>query len=738
MDSRYRKNKKSKMILLLILSAVLLNGCYPKFSFMGKSAVDFPLENQLTEQEVIDYYKKALEFDSIAGRNTEIHEVSYETREVTGRRVDELKSLVSKIEVELNKMYYDNTVANNKIISEETFNYIKSLLNDKRLVNGDVKEVVGALGHYFVDVEYEVKDRPIGNIKTTSTLLGLNGAFRRNYADEDFVDSGYIISGIAKLNKYYEENNINKILSYDSSTESIIIQGDSIADFIDFTESNMEGDSYGLSIIGTRDKEDDKHQDGDYINDDEDDYINDIDDDIDDSNEIEDAEETGETGDSNTEEDESRIETESEPIESEVTNTNGQILGISERLPKVNTREFNNIAGSSMANSAYMPQLDIVMERPQSVQGISGMGIYPSGGLGLRKFGFNRSQINGKMVLRYVFKEDTLNDNEIIGFNIYPVIFEMVSGIGVDTKVTSIPDFLMEELDKLIERSDRALINNDLSALMSGEIYSDVGMAILNGYTNQYVNVLKNVSTVRRVIFRDNKNSTYLLEVETIRQEGPRGANTYGTYRDKSYVVVEQYKDKFIITDTICMTRIMNKEPVIKPDSVVLKRLMALNLAGEIPEESKEEIKALLNDLYLASTHRVLNGPHEVTVGGQKVEIEKGMYNCFNSDPELLSQSKREYINSKLRGLLVKHGVNVNAEYKGVVTEWIGGVENQAEFVTEELIVYKGKNSGYYMETYYLVSNMGGKWVIDDMKILIEEDKTGEELNSIMERIKGN
>ena len=80
-------------------------------------------------------------------------------------------------------------------------------------------------------------------------------------------------------------------------------------------------------------------------------------------------------------------------------------------------------------------------------------------------------------------------------------------------------------------------------------------------------------------------------------------------------------------------------------------------------------------------------------------------------------------MNSTLRNILVAKGVDVKAEYSGTVTEWIGGADNQAELITEEVVAYAGTDMGMYMQVYYLVSNMQDEWVIDDMKIIEREEK---------------
>lgn len=413
-------------------------------------------------------------------------------------------------------------------------------------------------------------------------------------------------------------------------------------------------------------------------------------------------------------------------------------IGEDNRKIQLDAEEFNKEAGSSTSCSAYMPKLNTVFNLPSSSGTISGAGIYASGAEGLRQFGFNRSKLTGKATLRYVFKSSINNVNDISGVNIYETSSEITSGIDIDTNNVVTPSFLNTQLKELIERSDRAIVDNDLAALMDGAIYSDSGMAILTGYENLYAHVLRNISDVKRIIARDIKSKSYLIEVDTVRQEGPTEPDSYGTYKDTKYVVVQQVGDKFVITDSLTMSRNMTDEPEIDPYSSSEKQLVALDLAGSVSNENKTSIKELLSDLYKASTARILKGPKQSNINGKQVTITRGMYDCFDSDTSILSSTQKEYLNSTIRELLIKNGVDVSANYSGLVTEWVGGANNQAELITEELITYNGMTSATYLKTYYLVSDMSGKWVIDDMKILDNETKTGDELKQLESRIGSN
>ena len=643
---------RKKIVLVLLTGTIVastLSGCAP---LLGKNVVNLPLVPELSSKEVVDYYKKALSFDTTTIRNLNVQKVTYETKPVSDAQATILKTDVTKVESGLTSMDYPSNSDVTKLLNESTFHYIKSYLNAEELTGGKVLSTTEALGFYFVDVQYTVGPRSIGNLTPQAGLLGINGAFSQDYLGNDSVDKLFVNRATSEMNKYYVANKIDRSIVFNKDVPSLTASGNQLPS-IDFT----------------------------------------------------------------------------------VATPPGTAAPTQNRAPLIDAEEFNNIAGSSAANSAYMPKLSMVFQAPPADSNISGIGIYPSGDGGLKQFGFNRSQMKGTLTLRYVFKSDVINPSALLGVNIYPVSSEIVSGIDTNTNNVTVPDFLMTEFSELIERSDRAIADTDLTALMSGSLYTDSGMAVLTGYESQHVNLLRNMSTIRRVIARDTTHNTYLLEVETIRQEGSKGSDVYGTYRDKDYVAVAQIGNKFVITDSICMSRQMTSEPAINPDSAVTKRLVALNLAGPVTDTSKAGITELLGDLYKASTLRVLNGPKDVTVNGQKTTIARGMYDCFDSDTGMLAADKKEYINSTIRGLLVAQGVDTDATYDGVVTQWIGGASNQAELTTEEVITYKGKSTGHYMQVYYLVSNMGDKWVIDDMKVMSSEDKTGTELQQIVNRI---
>lgn len=702
--------------LIGTMTVTSLTGC--NLNIMD-DATKYPLVSALTTQEVVDFYAEALKYDSVITKNLDVQQTTYELKDVSDDKKSKLTDLQSKAETILGNMEYEYSKENAAIVSEDTFNYIKSYLNGNKLTNGEIKSVQGALGYYFVDVDYDVTSRSIGTFTQKTSLMGINGAFVQDpYDGIDKIDSTFLSTAVDKLNNYYAENKINKQASFDESSGVFTeTETDGVIDDSAFVEdTGSETDTAGMT-----DEEIPQAS------------MNDLLDDADES--VADTEESEETSTA----DEETTEESGETTEDEIVDTTQGVsyttMSSDDRVCKINVEEFNNVVGSSHKNAAYMPTLSEVYNIPSNEGTIGGIGIYPSGGNGLGLFGFDRSQISGTLTLRYVFKDTVDGSGDMIGVNIYPSKETINTGFTSADSNVMIPEFLRTEFEKLLERADRANIDFILPSLLGGNIYSDMGFAVLRGYEHNSVNLLKQMSTIRQVMARDSENNSYLLEVETTRIEGPKDVDCYGTYRDKSYVVIQQQGDKFIITDWMRMSRQTVDEPSINPDSATEKRLVALNLSGEVQDSQKKAIKSLLTDWYNSGTYRVLNGPKDVSYKGQTVTVEKGMYDCFNSDTTMLSSDDKEYMNSQVRTLLTKYGSDVNATFTGTVTEWIGGYDNQAEFTTEELISYDGRSTGEYMTVYYLVSSIEGDWVIDERTVLNKQTVEGNDLTDIQSRI---
>ena len=672
--------KKAIIYISLIAMIVQSTAC----GKTGSVAKGIELMSATTKQEVLDYYANALKYGAVITRGSDDNknETSYEEYEVTGSKKERVIEMQSKVEKQLSYMRYDD-VSDKSVINEDCFNYMKAYMNDVSLSKGTIDSVTGALGYYFIDVTYETKPRSSGQFTGKASLVGVNGAFTENVLNGEIeLDNNFISAAVDIANKYFILNNIEKNVTYSESESFRINKGK--ADVNSYYSENI-AEQLGVNDGLNLDLVDESIVNTEVI----------------------------------TDEDNTEVE---ETTEQVVENLSSQINKSGSRKVTFDIKYFNNIVGASASGKAMMPSLEVVYRIPSNEGDISGVGIYPCGNDGMRLFGYDRTKSNGEMTLRYIFKDKEDGSGKIESVMIYPRKYtNNITEIQADSNVL-IPEYLIQELNNTLERADRVIVNCDLNGMISDNIFNDMGFGILRGYYSKSTNVLKWISQIRQIVARDIENNTYLLEVDTVVTEGPKSADSYGTYRDRAYVVIQQDGTKFNIIDWVRLSRSLIEEPDIDVNNSTIKRLVALNLTGEVNEETKEKAKSLLNELYKASTYRVLNGPKELNAENGTVVIEKGMYDCFNDDKRLLSTDKKETMNARLRDYLTAYGTNVSAKYIGRVDEWIGGAENQVEFTTEELVIYGNGNAAMYLRTYYLMSSINDVWKIDQMTFMDTEE----------------
>lgn len=733
----------TKAVALLGVASLSLTGCS---SFISEDVTSYPLASTMTSAELVDYYAKALKYDSIVSRNVDVHETKYEMKDIEGAKSEKLKELTSQCEAILGKNEYTPTEDSVKLVSNDTFHYIKGSLDNEVLTGGKVQNIQGALGYYFVDVKYDVTSKTPGTFKDVVNLIGLDGAFTKDYKDRYSINTAYLTAVVKQLNEYYYKNNINKCAVFDSNVNTIKILDNTAPDYsdniVDDYDSFENSDSDIYTAPGDEDEQDDTLSDIGTDSSDSDEAVT-SDDETDDNKSSVKAKKSTKGSDKSDDNSKKSDKKNKKSNKKSATGSdalpdgsNYTIVTPESRRLQLDTKLINKTTGSSTTGIADMPELDDVYNKPSEEGTISGYGIYPAGDDGLKTFGFDRSKLSGSVTLRYVFKDDETGTGDILGSNIYIQSEEITNGVNVSSNNVLVPEFLQSQLEQIVERADRVQANNDLAGLMSGNVYEDIGVGVLRGYKSKNTGISKHMSTIRQIINRDTANNSYLLEVETTTIEGAKDVDSYGTYKDISYVVVQQQGDKFIITDWCRVSRTIAAEPPIDPESNVQKRLIALNLAGSISDDSKDSIKSLLSNLYTAGTNRLLRGPEEIKVDGETRTLEKGMYDCFASDTSILSADDLEYENSLLRDILTKHGVDISSIYSGTVTEWIGGYEDQAEFTTEELVSYDGLNSGYYMQVYYLAQIVNDEWVIAERTVLDSYDvDDAEQLDAIKERV---
>lgn len=701
--------RNKRLASLIVCTAVVLTGCSNKYE---KEVKNTPLEAQMSIQEAVDYYASTFDYDVVTGSKEE--NKKYEFHVIEGDLKDKLTNLTLAVNEELSYKSYDELSEyedNNTIISESLFDYMKGYLNSYVLdSNATVEAITGAVGYYYVDVKYPYTYRnSYGNIKSNIELVGIHGALYRDAYGNDAIDNEFMVAAISSLKDAGYDN-----IGYDRNNGRLMVANRITSDNLNEIPKEVETEPVTEE----------------------------------DSSEVESESEGTVEGNeeslADTTESSERVSEEESTTVEETTRASVYVGDIGDdyivaddngvrRLP-FDLREFNDIVGFSSTTMDYMPKTEFVYEFPKNEGYVSGVGMFPTGKLGLNKFGLDTNSVSGTIEIRYVFKDTIDGSGELSLSNMY-VISDTANVEFSNTSASTVPSFLETEIDKLVERADRANVDFILSSLLDGTIYSDLGVGLLRGYEYNCSNVLRNMSTVRNILSREVNSNDYLVEIETTRIEGAKSADVYGQYRDKYYLYIEQVGDKFYINDMIRFSREIVDEPQLVLDSAETKRVVSLGLSGEVSDDTKGSVNELLTELYTAGTARLMYGPKEVTLNGEKVTLDKGMYDCFTTNSELLSDTDREYMNAAIRTVLVKMGTNVGSTYKGNVTMWMGGTADQVEVETEELVEYAGMNKGTYMRVYYLVSCINERWTIDERIVIEEVDVEGDELNNIKSRI---
>lgn len=692
----------SKRILALVLAmsqTLGLVGCSARVDIN-----DLPTTGFSQTKDVRDYYKAQMNYDNVITRTNNINYTQYEKHQVTAETAAKIKEAQAAVESLLSQNVYDASAPGAKYMDESAWAYFKSDIEDKELSNPSVGDVTEADGFYFVDVKYNIKQtNAIGQFTNYTPLVGINGAFIRDSQETDYVEPYYLASICTALNNYYSENGQSTRLNYDGVTFQITSDG-SEASVMEVPEQYYEDVVNGPDTEETVEETIDPE-----------------------TGEVIPSETTDENVDGAVDENEVTIQEDWDGLI-----TDESVSSITGRENPIDITVINSLVGASLRSRAYLPRIDLVYTVADS-NALSGWAIYPQGSHDLQSYGYDRNGVNGTCTVRFVFKQDLDDPTTITGYNFY--IVEETNNYGIENSgdTVFVADYVMTELNKVIERWDRVVVNNDLPGMQSGNLFKDMGMGIDYAYKYSTGNISRRIQTLRKVLGRNTEDNTFLLDVETYSEEGSKSSDITGTYIYEYYVTVKQDGQSFYVTDWALQSRELQREPDINPDKSTQRRLVALNLSGDVDEATREEIRGFMADYYLAA-NRLAGNDFEYTNNGVTV-TKRGLYSIVESDAAMLDEDQRTDLLETVVNYMQKNNGATN--YVGSITEWIGGTENQVEIQTEELWVWKS-GTAEYQSVYYLMSHMEDQWVIDQRTVLSSQliEQTG--IESYLNRIQAD
>lgn len=683
------RGKRVIVLASTVAMASLISGCINKYDYSK-----IPLESPMTQQEVTDYYANQMSYKNVINRASNKDIIQWNSVPESLQKKLWEKTLKVIETHQLNNGYEND-------MTYPVHDYLKLVVDDLVLNKPEggnfTYSEAESQGFYFVTVDFSTKLNGQGTFKDEANYLGIDGAIIDDYRGIH-IDDVYLTQVMNKVNEARKQQRLNEFpilsMKLDNAQHSTTV-----------VEQTAGTDADGNNVIGNIETN---------------------------------TEDTTKTD--NTEQDEDfDIETKTPELPQEApTNDKGlkKLYSKGVRQLPYDVKYINSTAGSSIGKASAIPNVTAVYNPTGTSGEISGYGIYSEGSNGLRDFGYSRDKYTGgKMQITFVFKQDS-EERDKFDYS-YCYINSYESGIEMEDKNITVSDYINTEIDKVIERADRAYSNRDATALMGKGIYdaSDLGLKMLmqRNTSNILTNMSQRVKTLQR---NPDDDREYLIELERTVEEAPSGFGNTARYKDKYYAVVQQDGTQFRINDMVLVSRQLERIPDPNADDSITRRLTSLNLSGEVPEGAKSEISNMFKQLYFASTNRVWNDQKE----GDNIIVKDGvpqfgLASRFDSDRSLLSESRYNYFTSQLRNRLTKHTAKTKCKVTGQVTNWLGGYNDQVELTTEELYQYEGHNSGLYVQNYYLVSHYGTEWVIDDVKTIEEKEVSDNEYSELITKL---
>lgn len=681
--------------LAMLMALSTLSGC-------SQTSEDLEAVQSLSRQpyrslqRVLDTNAEGMKYSSFSQR-TAVEDYQANYNKVSAEKQTKYIEFLSQILAEHNK----NTDYNVDLVSQENHDYWKNLTDDMILENPRALQIKEYSGYYFLTAEFTTRPNKLGSFLATANYLGLDNCFKHDENAYPVLNDIWIAQAFPELNKEREALGKEPYRLFINSDSSMVYTQEKE------TEAPVE-ESIPEEIEPVEDGE---------VVDGAEDVVEDI--------------TTEETVVAETE---SSIEDNSQ----EVYVAENQALGDSdiynENLRKLeyDVIEYEEVFGSSQDGVSFMPYLSQVYQSVAPQGALTGDGCYNEGISGLREFNFNRDElvpytyasadgsttvdVSGVMTVTFIFKQNELDKDKVDYVFAYLEDYQsmnpfLTEGYGATNNYLAVPNFVDEQIRIKVEELDRLINNGDINGLMRMDVIEDAGLAIKLAQYRNTTDIVNYTTDVKGVLAR--KGNVFLVEVERTIAETPKNTGYVSQYKEKAYLVVRQKDLNFYINDIYTASRELTKQPQIEEISQTYRQLVSLNLSDTEIQNSIEEIKStVLNDWIFYCNQKIL--------GEDGIE-NYGMYEMFNDNRSVLSETDLEYINSKMQGLLFAQGYNYPGTLKIKPIEWIGGTEDQVEFTTEELITYGDSGIATKLTCYYLVSHFGNRWVIDDIQVIDEQ-----------------
>lgn len=373
-----------------------------------------------------------------------------------------------------------------------------------------------------------------------------------------------------------------------------------------------------------------------------------------------------------------------------------------------NVKLYNQVVGSSMSQIAAMPDIRELVTPESNNEKLGGYGIYTQGGdiaLCTGDPDYVNKQVS-TMTIRYVFSVNELKNTCELQ-KLYVKNYALDLNIPFDNTVVS--EAVNQEINIMLDRADKAILNGDLGALASQEIYYNNRCGIYWGLYSDCTYITKRSTSVSDYVGRETMNGVnkYFIIANTYTSERVKGdGEQTAVYNDVYWLLLtlSGETEEFVISDYVLVSRELIKEPENDYEDEYRGIIQALSVDSEISNEDKQSIRTILDEYETLTENRdfdtIKNNVNTISVVMTQYDLEK-------------------YI-GQVQDNANARGKSKTIDVSNAVVNYITGNAVQMEVIVDELIDY-GDGYGMYSSIYIMFRKEDNEWKITEIRYIDSE-----------------
>lgn len=373
-----------------------------------------------------------------------------------------------------------------------------------------------------------------------------------------------------------------------------------------------------------------------------------------------------------------------------------------------NVKLYNQVVGSSMSQIAAMPDIRELVTQESNNGKLGGYGIYTQGGdiaLCTGDPDYVNKQVS-TMTIRYVFSVNELKNTCELQ-KLYVKNYALDLNIPFDNTVVS--EAVNQEINIMLDRADKAILNGDLGALASQEIYYNNRCGIYWGLYNDCTYITKRSTSVSDYVGRETMDGVnkYFIIANTYTSERVKGdGEQTAVYNDVYWLLLtlSGETEEFVISDYVLVSRELIKEPENEYEDEYRGIIQALSVDSEISNEDKQSIRTILDE-------------YETLTENRDFDTIKNNVNTISG---VMTQYDLEKYIGQVQDNANARGKSKTIDVSNAVVNYITGNAVQMEVIVDELIDY-GDGYGMYSSIYIMFRKEDNEWKITEIRYIDSE-----------------